>query len=62
MIDEVLSNNPNKNISTKFNIHDKCITDQQEIANHFNSFFSSIGTTISQQIQYHDQIDQTASH
>ena len=36
---------------------DKCITDQQEIANHFNSFFSSIGTTISQQIQIHDQID-----
>ena len=57
LINEVLGNNPNKNISTKFNINDKCITDQQEIANHFNSFFSSIGTTISQQIQNHDQID-----
>ena len=28
---EVLGNNPNKSISTKFNINDKCITDQQEI-------------------------------
>ena len=27
------------------------ITDQQEIANHFNSFFASIGTKISQQIK-----------
>ena len=52
---EVFGNNPNKNISisTKFNINDKCITDQQEIANHFNSFFASIGTKISQQIKHH---------
>ena len=56
-INEVLGNNPNKSISTKFNINDKCITDQQEIANHFNSFFASIGTKISQQIKNHDQID-----
>ena len=57
LINEVLGNNPNKSISTKFNINDKCITDQQEIANHFNSFFASIGTKISQQIKNHDQID-----
>ena len=57
LINEVLGNNPNKNISTKFNINDKCITDQQEIANHFNSFFASIGTKISQQTKTHDQID-----
>ena len=57
LINEVLGNNPNKSISTKFNINDKCITDQQEIANHFNSFFASIGTKISQQIKTHDQID-----
>ena len=56
LINEVLGNNPNKSISTKFNINDKCITDQQEIANHFNSFFASIGTKISQQIKTHDQI------
>ena len=57
LINEVLGNNPNKSISTKFNINDKCKTDQQEIANHFNSFFASIGTKISQQIKNHDQID-----
>ena len=57
LINEVLGNNPNKSISTKFNINDKCITDQQEIANHFISFFASIGTKISQQINNHDQID-----
>ena len=57
LINEVLGNNPNKSISTKFNINDKCITDQQEITNHFNSFFASIGTKISQQIKNHDQID-----
>ena len=57
LINEVLGNNPNKSISTKFNINDKCITDQQEIANHFNSSFASIGTKISQQIKNHDQID-----
>ena len=57
LINEVLENNPNKSISTKFNINDKCITDQQEIGNHFNSFFASIGTKISQQIKNHDQID-----
>ena len=57
LINEVLGNNPNKSISTKFNINDKCIIDQQEIANHFNSFFASIGTKISQQIKNHDQID-----
>ena len=57
LINEVLGNNPNKSISTKFNLNDKCITDQQEIANHFNSFFASIGTKISQQIKNHDQID-----
>ena len=57
LINQVLGNNPNKSISTKFNINDKCITDQQEIANHFNSFFASIGTKISQQIKNHDQID-----
>ena len=57
LINEVLGNNPNKSISTKFNINDKCITDQQEIANHFNLFFASIGTKISQQIKNHDQID-----
>ena len=57
LINEVLGNNPNKSISTKFNINDKCITDQQKIANHFNSFFASIGTKISQQIKNHDQID-----
>ena len=57
LINEVLGNNPNKSISTKFNINDKCITDQQEIANHFNSFFASISTKISQQIKNHDQID-----
>ena len=57
LINEVLGNNPNKSISTKFNINDDCITDQQEIANHFNSFFASIGTKISQQIKNHDQID-----
>ena len=57
LINEVLGNNRNKSISTKFNINDKCITDQQEIANHFNSFFASIGTKISQQIKNHDQID-----
>ena len=51
LINEILGNNPNKSISTKFNINDKCITDQQEIANHFNSFFASIGTKISQQIK-----------
>ena len=51
LINEVLGNNPNKNVSTKFNINDKCITDQQEIANHINSFFASIGTKITQQIQ-----------
>ena len=51
LINEVLGNDPNKSISTKFNINDKCITDQQEIANHFNSFFASIGTKISQQIK-----------
>ena len=55
VINEVLGNNPNKSISTKFNINDKCITDQQEIANHFNSFFASIGTKISQRIKNHDQ-------
>ena len=53
----VLGNNPNRNIYTKFNIKDQCITDQQEIANHVSSFFSSIGTQISQQIRNHDQID-----
>ena len=57
LINEVLGNNPNKSISAKFNINDKCITNQQEIANHFNSFFASIGTKISQQIKNHDQID-----
>ena len=57
LINKVLGNNPNKSISTKFNINDKCITDQQKIANHFNSFFASIGTKISQQIKNHDQID-----
>ena len=54
LINEVLGNNPNKSMSTKFNINDKCITDQQKIANHFNSFFASIGTKISQQIKTHD--------
>ena len=57
LINEVLENNPIKNISTKFNINDKFITDQHEISNHFNSFFTSIGTKISQQIKNHDQID-----
>ena len=38
-INVVLGSNPNKNISTKFNINHQDITDQQDIANHYNLFF-----------------------
>ncbi len=57
LINEVLGKKQNRQISDKFNVAEKCITDPQVIANEFNRFFVSVGSEQSRSIKQHPNRD-----
>ena len=57
LINEVVGKNSSKSISDRFLVNNTTITEPIDIANHFNTFFASIGHTLSLNIKQHDDIN-----
>ena len=56
LINEVLGNNSNKNISDHFMINNECISNPKHIANQFNNFFVSVGSNQARNITQHNDM------